>query len=175
MATATTRSVSVGDVSLNVDWAIGEARRQIDQQMATASEIDGRAATFLGIIGGVTGIAGIFGDLNLDAPERWVAAVAAAILAILSACFFAFAIWPRAGASYGTDLPGAIDLADHYDSLTFRRSMARSLAAARNSNTGYLAARQLRLRIGIVLFVGAVASVALMIATGAFLPTAPTT
>lgn len=162
------------DVYANADWVIDEARRQIDQQMVTASEIDGRAAAFLGVIGGVTGVAGIFGDLNFERPERWVAAIAAATLAILSAGFFAFAIWPRSGASYGTDLRGAIDLADNHDRVTFRRSMARSLAGARDSNTSYLAARQLRLRLGIFLFVGAVACVALMIAVGAFVPTAPT-
>ena len=158
------------DVSANVDWVLKEATRQLDQQVSTAGVIDSRASTLLGVIGGVTGITGVFSDINLDAPLRIVTTVVAAGLAALSAGFLAASLWPRTGASYGTELAGATDLADKMVSLEFRRNMARSLTQARAKNTKYLKGRQDNLRLGIALFAAAVISVIAMIATGAFVP-----
>jgi hypothetical protein len=159
---------TVADVSKNVDWAIEEARRHIDQQLTATSQIDSRAATFLGLIGGVTGVTGVFGNVNLETPLRLLATGAAVVFAILSAASFSAAIWPRSGASYGVGLANAVQSADGYDDLTFRRAMARSLVQARNNNAAYLAPRQLRIKLGIFLFAASVACVAWMIAAGAF-------
>jgi hypothetical protein len=171
----TVGNATASDVSKNVDWVIAEAIRQIDQQMTTSGEIDTRASTLLGVLGGVAGVVGVFGQLNFDTPLRILTTVAAAGFGVLASVSLAACLWPRDGASYGTELGakptygGALDLADHLSTLEFRRNMAKSLADARATNATYLDRRQTPLEIGIALFAVSVLCVLLMMATGVFI------
>jgi len=163
-------TVSSREVLANVDWSIEEARRQIDQQMTTAAEIDGRATALLGVIGGVTGIIGVFSDLNLTTPERVAATALVVLFGVGSTVFLAWSIVPIGGASYGAGVEGAVFMADELDTLTFKRSQARSLRDAMRDNRVYLTMRQRRLKAGTVLFALAVLAILAMLVTGAFSP-----
>lgn len=167
---------TVGDVSKNLDWTIEEARRQIDKQMDSSGEIDSRANTFLGLLGGITGITAIFGDIRLDSPERVAATAVTAIFAILAAILFAFTLSPRQGASYGPELQHTLDAAQEEDALVFRLAVAAALRQAREDNKAFLEHRQLLLRTGIVCFAVAIVFVMFMILTQAVIPapSAPT-
>jgi hypothetical protein len=158
----------------NADWVIEEARRQIDHQLTTASEIDGRALGLLGLIGGAAGLFGIFADLNLETSARVVTTAAVVVLGVLSTAFLAWSIWPETGISFGPEVDKAVALADELDGLTFRRSEARSMRDAMAANRVYLAPRQGRLQLGTFLFVASVVGIVLMIASGAFMPTKST-
>jgi hypothetical protein len=162
--------VTEKDIESNVDWVIEEARRQIDHQMTTAGEIDGRATALLGLLGGVTGLLGIFGDLNLETAPRMLSTLAAGVAGVLATALFAAVIWPRGGASYGAGVEGAVNLADGYSAVTFKRSQARSLRDAIIANRRYLADRQLLLKLGTTSFAVAVILVLAMVVTGVFEP-----
>lgn len=162
--------VSDQDVIVNVDWTIEEARRQVDHQMTTASEIDGRSTALLGVLGGVAGLVGVFADLNLQTSSRVVATSIAVLAGIGSTVALAWSIWPQGGASYGAGVEGAVTMADELDTETFKRSQARSLRDAIKNNREYLSKRQWRLKLGTLLFALSVVAIIGMVAVGVFQP-----
>lgn len=162
--------VSIPDVVANIDWVIEEARRQIDHQMATASEIDRRSTTLLGVLGGVAGLVGVFATINLETKARVLATLVAFLAGVGSTAALAWSIWPIGGASHGADVDGAVTMADELDTESFKRSQAQSLRDAIDNNNTYLGKRQWRLKLGTLLFALSVAAIIAMVAVGVFAP-----
>jgi len=69
----------------------------------------------------------------------------------------------------GAGIPGAVEMADQLDELTYKRSQARSIRDAYLANKSYLNNRH-RLSIGILPFAASVIAIVLMLMAGAFLP-----